>query len=561
MTTWSQAARDLRDRDPILFPSLFVLIVAFYAAYWSRQGLAIEDSGFVLSLSWRIWNGQVPFRDFVYIRPDVSPYLHAVTFAFGNYAVMADRWLTVGQIAVSALATTSVTLGYLRGRDDHALFWSGACCAFVIGAHNFPLYGWHTVDGVFFATLGFFFMDRRRFLLAGVAFMLAGLCKQNFMVVPVFALAATLAVRPRDVVGLALGMVLILLGWLGLLLLHGALAPMAQQIFSGATTVGDVWSAGVLMYLQNMMLPAVWKSAAGALVVGAALSYVAGIRNGLYGGYAAFLTFGVLSFGWSAYVKVQQDPTYHFSVGTFWFSSAAFVVCSLLVLGVVALRVRRAGPAALPEISRAVPTLGMLLTAWSASISWGYPIPAPPVVLVAPIFLVRDRLVAVLGLMVTTAAGLLAFGYALSYAFGESTRVDLLEDVPPELSRAAGMRTSRATAERLRELKMLADKYGKDRLAILPSFPVAYPIVDVNPQAPMDTLTDAEIPPARRATLERDFCRKQLVAAVDMDIFNFMPPGSRFFSTPTRQVLDRWIVKDQTKHFKVLAPPASCEAP
>lgn len=34
------------------------------------------DDGFILAYTWHVANGEIPYRDFLYVRTPLSPYLH-----------------------------------------------------------------------------------------------------------------------------------------------------------------------------------------------------------------------------------------------------------------------------------------------------------------------------------------------------------------------------------------------------------------------------------------------------------------------------------------------------
>lgn len=65
----------LRIRDGSL---LFLLLPLIYFLLFGFDGFADTDQGFVPGLAWRVKLGQWPYRDFVYVRPPLTPVLHAL---------------------------------------------------------------------------------------------------------------------------------------------------------------------------------------------------------------------------------------------------------------------------------------------------------------------------------------------------------------------------------------------------------------------------------------------------------------------------------------------------
>ena len=64
----------------ILLPIIFLLI-------FGRFGLEDADSGFIVGMGWRIFNGEIPYRDFYYVRPIISPLISYIFLnIFPDYA-------------------------------------------------------------------------------------------------------------------------------------------------------------------------------------------------------------------------------------------------------------------------------------------------------------------------------------------------------------------------------------------------------------------------------------------------------------------------------------------
>jgi len=77
------------------FQVLFILFVTFYALYYSFYGYDDADGGYTLALSWRICNGEFPYRDFILVRPPLSPLFHSLPLFIlpDNYQIIFDRFL------------------------------------------------------------------------------------------------------------------------------------------------------------------------------------------------------------------------------------------------------------------------------------------------------------------------------------------------------------------------------------------------------------------------------------------------------------------------------------
>jgi hypothetical protein len=165
--------------------------IAFFAAFGFHSYYP-TDQGYVLGLGWRIWGGQVPYRDFLSARPPLTAYLHSLWFALPEgWAFPCSRAGYYLQMTLSAVlpALAAHRAGLVRSPATLGALTAGFLA---VALHNFPAMPWHTVDGVFFSSLGLSAwlvslaeVDASRSLrwraAASLAFASAMLCKQNFV--------------------------------------------------------------------------------------------------------------------------------------------------------------------------------------------------------------------------------------------------------------------------------------------------------------------------------------------------------------------------------------------
>jgi hypothetical protein len=170
----------------------FVPFVAHRAFSW--MGFNPTDDGFVLAYGRRLLDGQVPHRDFISIRPVGSPLLHLPELLLaGDFALHASRfvwWCELALVAWIWVALLAKLLDVeLAPRERLAL----RLLAVMLSAHVAPPRAWHTVDGIALASIGMSLATSTRpwakvagYVVVGAA----GLCKQNFAVLPPVVLAA-----------------------------------------------------------------------------------------------------------------------------------------------------------------------------------------------------------------------------------------------------------------------------------------------------------------------------------------------------------------------------------
>lgn len=170
-----------------LIASIEIIIPAtIFHLLFSKYGLNPTDDGFILAYSRRIIEGQIPHLDFISIRPVLSPIVHIPFVLFGgDYTFLLDRFFVWIQWGIIAYLFTEVLFIYSGVKPSNFIKFLIFLIAFMLNANNFPIMAWHTVDGMFFAAIGFFLIVKFRdsnikylgYFIAG----LSVLCKQNFI--------------------------------------------------------------------------------------------------------------------------------------------------------------------------------------------------------------------------------------------------------------------------------------------------------------------------------------------------------------------------------------------
>lgn len=177
---------------PILF---IALVVTTCHSLFSPLGFNPTDDGFTLAYTRRIVDGQIPHRDFITIRPILSPVVHIPIFLLaGDHLYLYSRLFVWFQFALISwiwvgLIERSLCLPQFAIPIRVAL----SLVCFTTSVNLFPIMAWHTVDGIFLIVIGLYLCTKTKpshktagYLILGLAY----LCKQNF----VFVAPATLLI-------------------------------------------------------------------------------------------------------------------------------------------------------------------------------------------------------------------------------------------------------------------------------------------------------------------------------------------------------------------------------
>jgi len=122
-----------------LYKYLFFGIIAFYSFVLSQFGFENWDSGFIQGFSWRIINGEDVYQDFLYIRPPVSAYFHAIFMQIlpddGQYFFM--RIIGYLLFGLQVFFTVSGFDKLYNLKSINVDKWGVTIICFVMSLHNF----------------------------------------------------------------------------------------------------------------------------------------------------------------------------------------------------------------------------------------------------------------------------------------------------------------------------------------------------------------------------------------------------------------------------------------
>ncbi len=176
----------------IYFILIFVIAVSLLCHFlFSWIGFNPTDEGFLLSLSRRILDGEFPHRDFIYIRPALSPVVHAPVIYFGGELTfwISRYFVWVELASIAGLWTYIIAQKIFSIPFEKYLYFFLALSCFVFSVYSAFIMAYTTYDALFFYSIGLVlcFAEKDSSILAGCFFVgLAYLCRQNFVfIVPI----------------------------------------------------------------------------------------------------------------------------------------------------------------------------------------------------------------------------------------------------------------------------------------------------------------------------------------------------------------------------------------
>lgn len=419
---------------------LLAPLVAHGAFSWI--GFSPTDDGWLPAVARRLAEGEVPHRDFIFVRPALSAVLQLPLFWWGgDHVIILSRlwgwivlgaicWLWSGRIAAGATPVTR-----------HALYLS----ALALSAHTFPVMAWHSVDGMLFATLAVGAARRDTVNGRRLAFALVGvaaLCRQNFGLFAPWLLLAVGGPPARWISAAAWSLLAPAL-YLAVMGALGAGADFVHQV--AATGGGLLFHVGVVRFATEP-----WFFAAAAVGLGLGLAH----RRTT----AVWLRWPVFLLGTGALALAL-------SRGPGWYATASFALLGL-VLG---LGLARIGDLSRSDRLNLVAAVGL---AWTTAISFGYnnPALASGVLLLmlwqllhlAPVGATAGSVPRIL---LPLAAALIITALVLArhrFPYMDRPASELTHDAGSVLRGATGLRTNPATHATLADLRALTGRLERE---------------------------------------------------------------------------------------------------
>jgi hypothetical protein len=176
----------LVDQNVLVSVAFLLIVPAVAHLLLSWRGFSPTDDGFTLAYSRRILEGQIPHRDFIIIRPFVSPLIHTPVVLFGgDYTYWVSRFFVWFEFACISWAWLSVINRAFDNPFNNLMKVFVALVSFAASVHYFVLTAWHTVDGLFLSSIGLWVLltqkPPKRRIIGYLLIAIAYLCKQSFL--------------------------------------------------------------------------------------------------------------------------------------------------------------------------------------------------------------------------------------------------------------------------------------------------------------------------------------------------------------------------------------------
>lgn len=527
-----------------IYKSILFLLPFIYLFSFGRYGFEDSDSGFIVGMGWRILNGELPYRDFYYVRPPLSPYLSALyLYILPEYGqLFYIRFITYLMILLTAIMTTSILEKFYNFEELKLNKYLFSIISFFILTIGHVEFQWHTTDGIFFTIIGLWILTNYKnnfglVFLAGVMFMLASLTKQNFIIVPLISLIFSILVYGKKVtLFLFIGIVTIIsifYFWL----YNNLLLELYTFQTSGVTSFKDLIMAGFINYFINDKLLFAFISL--IFIVSIIIKkYYSKLYNIKFISFIIILIFVILSISYLIFTQSNSKLI------RFDLSFPVFVTLFFIYL----LLEKK------EKIQNHYILIYLFAIAWASSISWGY---QTPILFFIPIIFGMIFILSKYYNLFNQNNYNLAFTvliiiYSIPYnlfPYRDNPIWKLDSDASRISPKSAYIITNTDIILKHKELSILLQDYKNS--TVLPSVPHAYYLNNLNNNFKIDWAMDVEAAYDKKGLIKNiKQCCEYII--VEKKLFG-QPIGTsesvKFYSSVTDYVINNMILVENKNEF------------
>lgn len=528
------------------FNVLFFGFIILYFLIYGPYGYDDADNGWTLATSWRIFNGQIPYRDILLIRPPLSPIFHSIILFIvpPTLQLIFSRLLFYILMALSAFFASSILNKSLKLNINTYLL---ATLGFVFSVHNFPPMAWHTVDAIFFSVLGLYLLtikDSYISLFGGVlSLFFAALCKQPFYLMPILGILYVLMSHSnlKRIVITFIFFTVLLLSFVFILTNLNILHDFINYT-SGSTSISDLIQSGFKNYLNinivYFLIPFIFW-----LIIRSTKVYE---KYKLDKSLMSFLFIAiVLLYPIIPLLKGLLHHQYNYNVMfNPSLSRLLFLITFLFLLS------------NLNRLKVFLPLWFLLSISWCASISWGY---AMPVLFSTPLIygfiLVSNQYFDVKN-VTKLAISILCLGsivYFIAYQkpYCNPIRSELKYDLSNIFPKLSYIKVSKETFDKYNELFLLHKKYG-DNFKTLPGMPLSNYLTDTQSPINIDWVINAETS-NHNDDLINILKAKNTIIFIEKipQLISVDSTNNKFNSSVTFYIKNNWNKIDECNNFEV----------
>lgn len=170
----------------------FVIALLVFSIF-GRLGFNPTDEGHFMAISRRLLEGQVPYRDFIWVRPPLTSVLHAPFILLGgDYVLLLSRFIAGLEITVIIWLAVWMLRDELAPESSRLFYFLSIIISYALTSATLIFFPWATLDGVLLLVIGLTMLRNEMTIPKIVGYIIIGLAclaKQSFVfAIPIFLL-------------------------------------------------------------------------------------------------------------------------------------------------------------------------------------------------------------------------------------------------------------------------------------------------------------------------------------------------------------------------------------
>tara|TARA_Y100000589_G_C27182425_1_gene641330 strand:- start:870 stop:2576 length:1707 start_codon:yes stop_codon:yes gene_type:complete len=478
---------------------IFSFFPLIYCIFFAKYGFEDTDTGFIIGMSYRILNGEIPYIDFAYVRPPITLYLNSLFMYVlpESHQVLFLRYIYYFYFTLPIFISIHILekdYTFLKKSVNKVWIFS---FSYLTSYLFFPPMGWHTIDGIVFSSIAILMLAKVSksnwpyLIFLGSFFgLLALFSKQSFApIILISVLYIFFKIGKKESI---IYLIFLSLQIIFIYLIFKETVFYDQFLFytSGSSTIKDLFTSGFLAYGY---FPLTSKTT----LIFILLCFFGYISKNLRKNFDEKVIFFLLVYFLIANIFYFLETGNLASKLIFRYDFILFDICIIYILYNIFFS-NRFFSINFTWIKRNATLLALLSVSWMASISWGVMSPKlflfPVIFIIFQYFAEKEKLNFKNTKLVIISSFFLLSHMILDYSspYRDSTRNYLnyeMGDISPKLK---GIWTDEDTYLKYLELKNIFDIYN-GKSTIIPSISSGYYLFNLRNGLPVDWAMDAEI--------------------------------------------------------------------